>query len=57
MSDSVTDGIDIAIDMLEAPGRHVTSWDGAWTDQVAADIIVSLREERDKLTKSVATPR
>jgi hypothetical protein len=29
-------------DMMSAPGRHVTEWDGGWTDEVAAAMCKSM---------------
>ena len=30
------------IDMMRAPGRHLTSWDGGWTDEVAEEMIAAI---------------
>ena len=38
--------LETVIDILEAPGRHVTSWDGGWTDEVAQDILELIRSLR-----------
>ena len=36
---------ELFIDMLEAPGRHVTEWDGGWTQEVIDAIIKEVRAQ------------
>lgn len=42
--------IELLRDLFAAPGRHITQWDGKWTDEVAAaaleNIIESIGEPR-----------
>ncbi len=36
--------LQMILEMLEAPGRHFTEWDGAWTDEVAAALNQRVKE-------------